>query len=756
LAARAAFRDVARVLDIPYAITDKAAKEIPAHLGVTLESALRENPKLPQLLAASPELAQVYEIARALEGVPRHASTHAAGVLVTRDDVANHVPLYLNNTTQYTMNALSDLGLLKMDFLGIRTLSVIKHAIASAEKRLGASVDPDLQDDAVYELLSTGHTIGLFQLESTGFRRFIRELKPHCFEDIVDAISLYRPGPMSAIPKYLENRHRQAEIRYDHPLLRPILEATHGVLIYQEQVMRIARDLAGYDYGRSDVLRDAMGKKKYAVMQRERDVFLHGDSTYAPGCVPSSVPGCVRNGVPIEVAEKLFDDMAEFAKYAFNKSHAVGYAILAYRTAYLKTKHPIEYMAALLSTVVSMRGLLTRYTNECFRMKIPVKPPSVNFSMPDFTPEGDGIRFGFLAIKHVGRSVAQAIVESRKSGPFTSFYDFVDRIPRSELNKKAVECLIFAGAFDEFGNTRTQLIGVYDTLIDVRSASRSRDDAQISMFQSGAIETEHLYAPMPNLPEYPPDQKLELEKEVLGVYLSGHPLDAHRDLFERYATMSLSELKEIAASDNPGQVDSMRFVLPCYVRSKKEQNTKKGERMAFLVVEDFDDQIEVVLFPKVFAKYHGEDKILIRGTVQLRDEDPKLIAETIEALDPQRLQANSSVESRSRETKRSTVAGSAATNSSADSAAVDRPQILRPTLYLRFQSTEPEKLKRIEEMLRTMRTNRRPSGSPYRVIFYLADKAKQKVAYEILYLDIAQKQELEDWMGSENFREKRV
>lgn len=499
LAAKSVIRDVARVMDLPYYAADKMAKLIPSQLGITLEQALSKSSALARLLENDPKSEYVYRIAKKLEGLPRHASTHAAGVVITGkgQPVDSFVPLYMGNTTQYTMNDLASLGLIKMDFLGIRTLTVIKKVV-NRLKCQGKEVDPNTHSPAVYRLISSGRTIGIFQLESEGFRNFIRQLAPDCIKDIIAAISLYRPGPMASIPKYIQNK-RTKKIEYATPELEPILSETYGILIYQEQVMRIARDLAGYTYGRSDILRDAMGKKKMAIMEKERKIFING---------------CSNNGISPKVSNKLFDDMTEFAKYAFNKTHATGYAMLAYQGAYLKTHYQIEYMTELLSSVINMRNLLDRYLAETRRLRIKILPPDINMSFEHFETEENAIRFSLVAIKNVGKNIANAIVKERKEAKFKSFQDFIERMSPGNLNKKAIESLILSGCFDSFGNHRTQLMGSYEWLLAKSIQTRKLvGDRQLSLFTKNFVEPQ----PLGNIKEFAGHRLREYELELLGI-----------------------------------------------------------------------------------------------------------------------------------------------------------------------------------------------------------------------------------------------
>ncbi len=644
MAARAAIRDVGRVMDIPYNDVDAIAKEIPMALGMTIERALRENPKLVNLIETSPEARQVVDAARKLEGVPRHASTHAAGVLISKVPVDEIVPLYLQDngvSTQYNMTLLEELGLLKMDFLGLRTLTVLKNTLKLIKETHGVVIDlHDIpQEDAgVYQMLSKGDTLGLFQLESTGFRRFLKELKPNVFEDIIAGISLYRPGPMESIPKYIENKRHPEKVIYRTEKLRPILDVTYGCLVYQEQVMRIVRELAGYSYGQSDMVRRAMSKKKMDVMQKERQWFIHG-KTDDDGRV--LVPGCVRNGIEPAVADAIFDEMIDFAKYAFNKSHAAGYAIIAYQTAYLKHHYPVAYLAALMTSVMGNHSKLAVYIQDAKEHGIDMLPPSVNASKAYFTVEGNAIRYGLYAIKNVGRGIVKATEKARNDKPFESFFDYCERIETSELNKKAIESLIKAGAFDGLGHYRSQMLTVYERTVDgLHTRSRKGAQGQFSIFTMDSVgfTAQQMGNDMPRIEELRPETLLQFEKEMLGIYLTGHPLDAHKDVLASFVTVNLSELNEMAANEEgPLVKDGQRVTVGGMVAVLTEKITRAGQQMAFFTLEDLYDQVEVIVFPKTFTAHRRliekEAKLLIAGHLQIKeDEAPKIIADRIRPL----------------------------------------------------------------------------------------------------------------------------
>lgn len=641
MAARAALRDVGRVMGMPYQEVDQIAKEIPNTLGMTLSKALEVNPKLVQLVSASVEATRLMNYAKKLEGVPRHASTHAAGVLIAKTAVDDFVPLYLQDAgvcTQFNMLLLEELGLLKMDFLGLRTLTVLKNTLQLIKETQNKCIDlsniPE-DDSKVFEMLGKGDSLGLFQLESTGFRRFLKELKPSVFEDIIAGISLYRPGPMESIPKYIQNKKNPDLVTYLTPKLKPILEVTYGCLVYQEQVMRIVRELAGYSYGESDMVRRAMSKKKMDVMQRERTYFVHGKTNEQGEVI---LPGCVRNGIEERAASAIFDEMIDFAKYAFNKSHAAGYAIIAYQTAFLKCHYPVAYMAALMTSVLGNHSKLALYIQDAKDHQIRVLPPSVNHSFAEFTVENDAIRYGLHAIKNVGRGIVAAVVKARKEGPFQSFFDFCERVDSEELNKKAIESLIKAGALDDLGHYRSQMLEIYEKTIDaIHQKTRRSAKGQFSIFglESVGFSAEQMGNQMPRVDELRPDNLLALEKEMLGIYLSGHPLDQYKQSLAAQASLSISDLHEAAQQEHQGELkDGDRVVLGGLVTSKTDKITRGGKNMGFLVIEDLFDQIEVILFPTVYAPAKAllekNQVILVYGRVQFKeDEPPKIVADRV-------------------------------------------------------------------------------------------------------------------------------
>ncbi|MBS1410460.1 MAG: DNA polymerase III subunit alpha [Christensenellaceae bacterium] len=644
LQAKGCIRDVGRVLGMSYQDTDAVAKAIPFDLGMTLEKALTLSPLLKTMYDEQPEVHRLIDTAMTLEGMPRHASTHAAGVLITGKPVMEYVPLQRNDeviTTQYPMGTIERLGLLKMDFLGLRTLTVIRDTLDMLRAQ-GIDMKPEdipRDDPAVYEMISAGDTDGVFQLEGGGMRTFLTNMKPTCFEDIIAAISLYRPGPMESIPRYIQGKQNPSSIHYETEKLRPILDVTYGCMVYQEQVMQIVRDLAGYSYGRSDLVRRAMAKKKHKVMAQEREYFIHGKLN-DDGTI--DVPGCVRNGVPEEVASHLYDEMTAFASYAFNKSHAAAYAVVCIETAWLKRYHPVPFMAAILNSVYGNPAKIAAYIQYCRSRGIAILPPDVNRSQWKFTvakaPDGQlGILFGLGAVKTVGQGAVDAIIRERKNGAYRDIFDFCRRIDTSECNKRVVESLIKAGAFDGMGGNRPQLMAVFESAMDANSSLRKQTvDGQISLFDmafGGAplVQENHT---LPNLPDYPLRQRLALEKEIAGVYITGHPLDDYRDVLGKlpFSTADLDGLEERAdrGLSLDGQIVDMGGILT----EVKGKATKKGAYMGFITLEDLTGQIECLVFPKVYERYQGmmavDDLVVLHGRLSIREEEaPKLLVEKL-------------------------------------------------------------------------------------------------------------------------------
>lgn len=644
MGAKAAIRDVGRVLDIPYNKVDKIAKEIPFALGMTIDKALQTNPNLREIYEHDNETREIIDISKQIEGMLRHASTHAAGVVISKKPVDEYVPLYKHQdaiTTQFTMTTLEELGLLKMDFLGLRTLTVIRDSLELVEKNYGMKIDfskMDYDDSKVYELLSSGNTLGVFQLESAGMRSFMKQLRPDNFEDIVAGISLYRPGPMDSIPTYIHNKNNPNDVEYLHDSLKPIMDVTYGCLVYQEQVMQVVRDLGGYTYGRSDLVRRAMGKKKMDVMEEERRYFVHGKEDENGNI---EISGCIRNGVPEYIAEKIFDNMIDFAKYAFNKSHAAAYGVLSYETAYLKTHYPVEFMAALITSVMGNTDKVVEYIRECNALGIEILKPDINKSFSKFSVEGNNIRFGLAAVKNVGLNIVNNIIKEREiNGKFTSINDLLKRLDSKDINKRVIESLIKCGAFDEISENRASLIKVYENLIDSVSMDRKKNvQGQISLFDSfsSSDELSELQSvnKMPRVDEYPEREKLNLEKEVLGMYVSGHPLSEFEEEISLRTSIDNGKLNSLKEDPhNYLEFDEKEVIMGGMIVNKTIKTTKRNDIMAFIELEDLYGTIEIIVFPQLLQKYSdllNEDNIIyVKGTLSIKeDENAKLIAREI-------------------------------------------------------------------------------------------------------------------------------
>ena len=639
LAARAVIRDVGRAINMPYADVDKVAKMIPNELKITIKKALEMNGELRELYNNHEQIKYLLDTSMKLEGLPRHSSMHAAGVVISNKPVVEYVPLNASEgvvTTQYPMTTLEELGLLKMDFLGLRTLTVIDNAVKLIKKNHGIDIDIEKIDDhdpKVYELIASGSTEGIFQLESAGMKNFMKELAPTCLEDIIAGVSLYRPGPMDFIPKYVEGKRDADRITYTHPALEPILKNTYGCIVYQEQVMQIVRDLAGYSLGRSDLLRRAMGKKKIDVMNKEREIFLNGDG--------DSVPGCIKNGIPADVANEIFDEMVDFAKYAFNKSHAAAYAVVAYQTAYLKTYYKVEFMAALMTSVMDVTSKITGYMETCKRMNISVLSPDINEGHAYFDAKGDQIIYGLAAIKNVGKNVIERIVEEReKNGHFKSLTDFYNRMESKDTNKRSIESLILAGAFDQLGGKRSQYMAVYKQIASGISLSRKNNiQGQIDLFAFGGEEVVEDKDHLPDIPEFDSKELLNYEKEVMGIYLSGHPLDKVRGSLEEYITLTSDELITSHEEEETEETiyDGKRVVVGGILIEKKVIFTKQNKKMAFLTLEDIRGTMEIVVFPNSFEQFSrfAEDSVfVIKGRVSIKEEtNAVILAEEITTLE---------------------------------------------------------------------------------------------------------------------------
>lgn len=636
LAARAAIRDVGRAMGIPYNIVDNVSKQVPRELNITIQKALKKSPEFRSLYESSDEIKSLIDTSMKVEGMPRHTSTHAAGVVITRDPVASYVPLALNDNspvTQYTMTTLEELGLLKMDFLGLRTLTVINDAVKMIRlKDNSFDINKiDIADKATYEMMASGQTEGVFQFESAGMKSVLIGLKPVDIEDLIAVISLYRPGPMDSINTYIENRHHPEKTVYKTEKLREILEVTYGCMIYQEQVMQIFRSLAGYSYGRADIVRRAMSKKKHDVMEKERKNFIYG-IVREDGTVECD--GCVKRGIPAEVANDIFDDMSSFASYAFNKSHATAYAYVAYQTAYLKCHYPCEFMAALLSSVLDNTDKVTEYTDECNRIGIKILPPNVNESNDNFTVSNGNIRFGMLAIKNLGRSFIRNIISERNAGKFTSFYNFCSRMYGSDFNKRAVESLIKSGALDGLGANRRQMLMAMNDIIDELDSKKRRNvEGQIGLFDSVGGES-HSESALKFFDEFPQSELLAMEKSTTGLYLSGHPMASHAELAASMGCVRIAELANSGENIHSSHKDGERTKIMGIITEVKKKITKSDTTMAFVDVEDTSGSIEIIVFPKVLtenAMMLETGRVLVfYGRLDVRDEEPsKLICEHI-------------------------------------------------------------------------------------------------------------------------------
>ena len=641
LAARGVIRDVGRVMDLPYSLCDSISKMIPQELGITIDKAMEESQELKTMYETDETIHRLIDMSRRLEGLPRHTSVHAAGVVICQRRVDDFVPVARSQdggiVTQFTMTTIEELGLLKMDFLGLRTLTVIQDAVAMASKKDGRPIDIDqidYTDPKVYAYIGTGKCEGIFQLESAGMKSFMKELRPGSIEDLIAGISLYRPGPMDFIPQYIRGKQHPELITYDTPLLEPILEPTYGCIVYQEQVMQIVRSLGGYTLGRADLVRRAMSKKKAAVMAQERQNFVYGNET-------EHVPGCISKGIDEKTANKIYDDMTDFAKYAFNKSHAAAYAYVAYQTAWLKYYYPVEFMAALMTSVIDNPGKVADYIMVCRSMKIQILPPDINEGEASFSVSGGAIRYALDAIKSIGRPVIDAILKERqKGGPYASLRSFAERVG-DQVNKRAAENFIKAGAFDCFGATRKQMMMTYAQIFDAAARERKNQvSGQLSLFdflkpEDGEGDAGAGQIPMPDVGEFSRDQRLKMEKEVLGIYVSGHPLESDISVWEKNIT---AKSHDFAINDETGQADRLQDssdqVIGGILQEKTIKYTKKGQTMAFITLEDLVGSVEVLVFPKLYEQYsellNADEKLFIEGRVSVEDDKPsKLLAEKI-------------------------------------------------------------------------------------------------------------------------------
>ncbi len=637
LAARGVLRDVGRVMDMPYAFVDSIAKMVPQELNITLDRALKTNPEFKTLYDTNEQVKELVDMSMRLEGLPRHTSMHAAGVVISQKAVDEYVPLSRAQdgslTTQFTMTTLEELGLLKMDFLGLRTLTVIQNAVRMAEQGHGCKIDVDhidYNDKAVLDSLGTGKTDGVFQLESTGMKNFMKELKPQSLEDIIAGISLYRPGPMDFIPQYIRGKNHPETITYDCPQLESILEPTYGCIVYQEQVMQIVQKLAGYTLGRADLVRRAMSKKKAAVMQQERQNFVYGNEA-------EGVPGCISRGIPENVANKIYDDMIDFAKYAFNKSHAAAYAVVAYQTAWLKYYYPVEFMAALMTSVIDNSTKVSEYILTCRQMNIGILAPDVNESESAFSVSGGAIRYGLNAIKSIGRPVIESIIAERKAGgPYVDLSDFIHRLPGKDVNKRVVENLIKSGAFDSFPANRRQMMLIYGQIMDEATQKKKTELAgQMSLFDFAAEEDKEAFkVKIPVVAEYNKGDLLAFEKEVLGFYISGHPLEEYEEQWKRGISHVTTDFLPPEEGELPKVHDGERATVGGMITTKTMKATKTNKMMAFITIEDLVGTVEVIVFPRDYEKIgkmlNVDDKVFVSGRISAEeDRASKMILESI-------------------------------------------------------------------------------------------------------------------------------
>ena len=637
MAARGVIRDVGRVMDLPYALCDTIAKMVPQELNITIDKALQMSQELRTMYENDTQVHELIDMSRRLEGLPRHTSMHAAGVVISQKSVDEYVPLSRASdgtvTTQFTMTTLEELGLLKMDFLGLRTLTVIQNAVRLAEKSSGKHIiieEIDYNDKAVLDSIGTGKTDGVFQVESAGMKSFMKELKPRSLEDLIAGISLYRPGPMDFIPQYIRGKDHPEDVTYDCPQLKPILEPTYGCIVYQEQVMQIVRDLGGYTLGRSDLVRRAMSKKKAAVMAKERQNFVYGNPD-------EGVPGCLANGIDERTANKIYDDMTDFAKYAFNKSHAAAYAVVSYQTAYLKYYYPVEFMAALMTSVIDNPGKVAEYILACRQMGIAILPPDINVGESSFSVDGGSIRYGLSAIKSIGRPVIDLIVRERNAGGiYKSIVDFIERTAGREINKRTLESLIKSGALDSLGGTRKQFMQVYASVMErAAQEKKSAITGQMSLFDlMGEEEKREYELQLPRVGEYDKEQLLAFEKEVMGIYISGHPLEKYEALWKKMISNVTSDFALDEETGVSRVTDNSTAIVGGMITGKTIKYTKTNKTMAFLTLEDLVGTVEVVVFPRDYEKnsqFLTEDrKVFVRGRVSCEDDRPsKLICEKI-------------------------------------------------------------------------------------------------------------------------------
>lgn len=736
MAARGAIRDVGRALNIPYNEVDVVAKQVPNELHITIDKALSVNPELKKMYDEKPQVRELIDTARALEGMPRHASTHAAGVVITKDPVDTYVPLARNDeqmVTQFTMTTLEELGLLKMDFLGLRNLTVIADAEKMVRRHVpNFSIEKvDMSDKATYEMLGRGSTMGVFQLESAGITNVVTGLRPESIEDITAVVALYRPGPMQSIPRYIECRHHPEKVTYKHPLLEPILGVTYGCMIYQEQVMQVFQSLAGYSLGKADMVRRAMSKKKMKELEKERVNFIHGNEELG-------IDGAVRRGVPEAVAASLFDEIMDFANYAFNKAHAVCYAVVSFRTAYLKCHYPREYMAALLTSVLDSSDKISEYIQAAREMGISVLPPDVNESFDGFSVSGRDIRFGLAAVKGVGRSFMKQLVAERETGGmFSSFQEFCERMYDRELNRRALESLIKAGAFDSMGYRRSQLIQIVSAVVDAIAQSRKKNiEGQMDLFGMGNDAVQDTQIALPNIPEVSKRELLAMEKETTGLYLSGHPMDEYRDLARQAQAASVRQIIDDLSGESaqPQYKDGMTVHLACVITAVRLKSTKNGSMMAYVTVEDESAAIELVVFPRSLQQcgaYLTEDSaVLLTGKIDAReDEAPKILLNEAQPLTEV---AVSSMQSREHPQQSVYTDAQAA-------------RIAAQKLYLRISSMQSDEWPQIKTVLVTQ-----PGDTP--VYLYPTDTKKKTLAARRYWCrpDVPLLEKLRFLLGEEN------
>ncbi|CAM2887163.1 DNA polymerase III subunit alpha [Hathewaya histolytica] len=651
MAPRACIRDVGRAMNYSYSEVDRIAKMIPTVLNITIDKALELNPELKNVYEEEERVKELIDVARSLEGLPRHTSTHAAGVVIASKPLVSYVPLFKNDESivaQFDMNTLEELGLLKMDFLGLRTLTVIRDTVDIIKNTKGIEIDIDnidYDDKKVYDMIGEGKTVGVFQLESPGMTSFMKELKPDSLEDIIAGISLYRPGPMAEIPRYLKNKREPENINYDTPELENILDVTYGCMVYQEQVMQIVRDLAGYSMGRSDLVRRAMSKKKHKVMEEERKNFIYGIVDENGDTI---VPGCIKNGISESVANKIYDSMMDFASYAFNKSHAAAYAVVGYQTAYLMRYYPTEYIAAMLNSFMGNNDKASFYIKFAEKLGIQVLPPDINKSYSKFTVDNGCIRFGMSAIKNIGINVVENIVRARnEKGEFLDLMDFCNKMDPSAINKRAVESLIKAGAFGKFGVFRSQLLSIYEKVLDGVSNEKKRNiDGQISLFESSSETYNNIKIEYPNIREFEKKHLLMMEKEMTGIYLSGHPLEEYEESLNLYTNTKISDISVEAKSleEDFSEIESIlrvkdgdRVIIGGIISSANKKVTRNNDFMAFINVEDMESSVECIVFPKSFNRYRDlieeDNLVIIKGRISIKEEEePKVICEDIQPL----------------------------------------------------------------------------------------------------------------------------